>query len=195
MKVIIKTLANVLLIFLINISYAKSENIIKLGLLVPITGEHSYIGKSVIQSVRMGINKINNKNIIIFPRDTKSNPEETFRVVEELYNDGIRIFIGPIFKTNTENLNKFQDAIFLSLTNKTLDNPSNVISTGINAKSQFDAIKKYLEMNELSETLVLIPKKEYKEEIEDAIIKSKTKKKKFFITMQNLRNLQNKLKK
>ena len=51
MKVIIKTLANVLLIFLINISYAKSENIIKLGLLVPITGEHSYKGKSVMQSV------------------------------------------------------------------------------------------------------------------------------------------------
>ena len=180
MKVIIKTLANVLLIFLINISYAKSENIIRLGLLVPITGEHSYIGKSVIQSVRMGINKINNKNIIIFPRDTKSNPEETFRVVEELYNDGIRIFIGPIFKTNTENLNKFQDATFLSLTNKTLDNPSNVISTGINAKSQFEAIKKYLELNELNETLVLIPKKEYKEEIEDAIIKSKTRTKKIF---------------
>ena len=180
MKVIIKTLANVLLIFLINIGYAKSESIIKLGLLVPITGEHSYIGKSVIQSIRMGINKINNKNIIIFPRDTKSNPEETFRVVEELYNDGIRIFIGPIFKTNTENLNKFQDATFLSLTNKTLDNPSNVISAGINAKSQFEAIKKYLEMNELNETLVLIPKKEYKEEIEDAIIKSKTKTKKIF---------------
>ena len=35
-------------------------------------------------------------------------------------------------------------------------------------------------MNELNETLVLIPKKDYKEEIEDAIIKSKTKTKKIF---------------
>ena len=131
MKVIIKTLANVLLIFLINISYAKSENIIKVRF-ISSDYRRTFVYWKISDSIsQMGINKINNKNIIIFPRDTKSNPEETFRVVEELYNDGIRIFIGPIFKTNTENLNKFQDAIFLSLTNKTLDNPSNVISTGI----------------------------------------------------------------
>ena len=75
---------------------------------------------------------------------------------------------------------KFQDAIFLSLTNKTIGNPENVISSGINAKSQLLAIKKYLKANDYNKTLVLIPKKNFKEEIEEAIIKSKLKTKKTF---------------
>ena len=36
-----------------------------MGLIVPLTGEYSEIGKSIIQSVRMGINKIDNNNILI----------------------------------------------------------------------------------------------------------------------------------
>ena len=64
-----------------------------------------------------------------------------------------------MFNKNLKELSKFQDATFLSFTNKIIGNPSNVISSGINAKSQFDAIKKYLEMNDLDGTLVLIPKK------------------------------------
>ena len=181
MKVIIKLLKKlILLVFLINIESVHAEDKIKLGLLAPFSGKNYEIGSSVIQSIRMGINKINNKNILILPRDTKSNPKETLKAVEDLYSKGVRIFIGPVFNENLKNLDKFSDAIFLSLTNKILNNPKNVISTGINAKSQFDAIKKFLEINDLEKTLVLIPKKEFKEEIEEGIIRSKIKTKKIF---------------
>ena len=104
----------------------------------------------------------------------------TLKIVDELYSEGTKIFIGPVFNKNLKELDKFQDATFLSFTNKVLGNPNNVISSGINAKSQFDAIKKYLEMNDLDGTLVLIPKKSFKEEVEEAIIKSKLKTKKIF---------------
>lgn len=181
MKVIIKHLKKlILLVFLINIESVHAEDKIKLGLLAPFSGKNYEIGSSVIQSIRMGINKIDNKNILILPRDTKSNPKETLKIVEDLYSEGVRIFIGPVFNENLRDLDKFSDAIFLSLTNKILNNPKNVISTGINAKSQFNAIKKFLEINDLEKTLVLIPKKEFKEEIEEGIIKSKIKTKKIF---------------
>ena len=180
MKVIIKYFFNVIFIFLLNISYVCANENIKIGLLAPFTGEYADIGKSIIQSTRMGVNKIDDSKILILPRDTKSDPQETLNKVEELYAEGVRIFIGPVFNKNLKGLNKFEDAIFLSLTNKILNNPNNVISAGINAKSQFDAIKKFQEINELKETLVLIPKKDYKEEIEEAIIKSKIKTKKVF---------------
>ena len=77
-------------------------------------------------------------------------------------------------------MDKYKDAYFLSLTNKILNNPSNVISAGINARSQFNAIKKYQRLNNLEKTLILIPKKDYKEEIELAIKETKFKAKKVF---------------
>ena len=166
--------------FLINIQNVYAQEKVSIGLLAPFSGEYSEIGKSIIQSVRMGINKIDNDNIIIIPKDTKANPQETQKIVDTLYSEGVRIFIGPVFNQNLENLDTFRDAIFLSLTNKMLNNPKNVICAGINATSQFDAIKKFLKINDLKNTLVLIPKKEFKEEIEEGIIKSKIKVKKIF---------------
>ena len=180
MKVIIKYLLSIIFVFFLNTFNIYANERIKIGLLVPLTGEYDDIGKSIIQSTRMAINKINDSKILILPRDTKSDPKETLKKAEELYVEGVKIFIGPVFNENLKGLSKFQDVIFLSLTNKILNNPKNVISSGINAKSQFDTIKKFQEINELKKTLVLIPKKDYKEEIEEAIRKSKIKTKKVF---------------
>ena len=180
MKEFYKKILKILFVFIASINSASSEEAVKIGLLVPLSGESSYIGQSIIQSVRLGINKINNDRLLVVPRDTKSDQSTTLKVVDELYSEGTKIFIGPVFNKNLKELDKFQDAIFLSFTNKVLGNPNNVISSGINAKSQFDAIKKYLEMNDLDGTLVLIPKKSFKEEVEEAIIKSKLKTKKIF---------------
>ena len=180
MKEFNKKILKILFVFIVSINSVSSEEVVKIGLLVPLSGESSYIGQSIIQSVRLGINKINNDRLLVLPRDTKSDQSTTLKVVDELYSEGTKIFIGPVFNKNLKELDKFQDAIFLSFTNKVLGNPNNVISSGINAKSQFDAIKKYLEMNDLDGTLVLIPKKSFKEEVEEAIIKSKLKTKKIF---------------
>ena len=159
---------------------AQGNNEIKIGLLAPFSGEYEDIGKSVFSSARMALNKINDENINILPRDTKGKNKETLLQVEKLYVQGVRIFIGPVFNKNLKGLEKFKDAYFLSFTNKVLNNPKNVISAGINARSQFNAIIKYQKMNNLEKTLILIPKKNYKEEIETAIKETKIKVKKVF---------------
>ena len=170
----------IIILFLSNVKNSLANETIKIGLLAPFSGEFEYIGKSVIGSTKMALEKINNDNIYVLPRDTKADNLETLKKVEELYVEGVRIFIGPVFNKNLNGLEKYEDAIFLSLTNKILNNPKNVISVGINANSQFRAIKKFQKKNDLNQTLVLIPKKDYKEEIEEAIKNSKLKSKKIF---------------
>ena len=170
----------VIIFFLLKTKTALANESIKIGLLAPFSGEFEYIGNSVIGSTKMALKKINNNNIYILPRDTRADNLETIKKVEELYIEGVRIFIGPVFNRNLIGLDKYEDAIFLSLTNKVLNNPKNVISSGINANSQFRAIKKFLKENDLKQTLVLIPKKDYKEEIEEAIKVSKLNSKKIF---------------
>ena len=175
MKIFIKIIIFLCLVSVLNIQKTSAEEKIKIGLLVPTTGQHSEIGKSIIKSVRLAINKIDNPLIEILPRDTQSNPLITLRKAKELNEIGVKIIIGPVFNKNLIYLDEIKDVIFLSLTNKTINNPKNIISTGINSESQFNTISKFLKINEIEKTIILIPKENYKEEIEKAIQQSKIK--------------------
>ena len=175
MKIFIKIIIFLCLVSVLNIQKVSAEEKIKIGLLVPITGQHSEIGKSIIKSVRLAINKIDNPLIEILPRDTQSNPLITLRKAKELNEIGVKIIIGPVFNKNLIYLDEIKDVIFLSLTNKIINNPKNIISTGINSESQFNTISKFQKINEIKKTIILIPKENYKEEIEKAIQQSKIK--------------------
>ena len=175
MKIFIKIIIFLSLVSILNIQKTSAEEKIKIGLLVPTTGQHSEIGKSIIKSVRLAINKIDNTFIEILPRDTQSNPLITLRKAKELNEIGVKIIIGPVFNKNLIYLDEIKDVIFLSLTNKTIDNPKNIISTGVNSESQFNTISKFQKINEIKKTITLIPKVNYKEEIEKAIQQSKIK--------------------
>ena len=180
MKIFIKIIIFFCIASVLNMQKTAAEEKIKIGLLVPITGQNSEMGKSIIKSVRLAINKIDNSSIEIFPKDTASNPEITLRNAKKLYEDGVKIIIGPIFNENLIYLDELKDVTFLSLTNKIINNPKNVISTRINADSQLKTIVKFQKLNEINKTIFLIPKENYKEEIEKAIKQSKIKTKEVF---------------
>ena len=172
MKKLYIIILKVLLIIVFTNLKANSAEKIKIGLIVPLTGEYSYIGKSIIKSTRMALNKINDNRITIIPKDTRANPIDTLRVSRELYSDGIKIVIGPVFNESNKYLDELNEVTFLSFTNKIRNNPKNVISGGVNAISQINTIKRYLIKNNLKNTIFLIPETEYKREIEDAIEKT-----------------------
>ena len=175
MKILLKII--ILLIFfpLINLQKIYAEEKINIGLLIPLSGEQKEIGKSIMQSVRLAINKIDNSNIQIIPKDTKDDPTRTLAAAKELELKGVKIVIGPIFNKNLIYLDELKEMIFLSLTNKNIKNPKNVISAGINASSQINTIVKFKNQNDINKTIFLIPDSDFKEEIEDAISRSKLK--------------------
>ena len=180
MKTLIKLLIfSILGVCLFNQNILASEKI-KIGLIVPLSGENSFIGERIIKSTRMAINKINDDRIEIIPRDTKSNPIDALKVSKELYKNNVRIIIGPVFNESTKYLDDLKEVTFISFTNKLIDNPKNVISAGVNAVSQLQTIKKFNEKNSLSESVFLIPRSQFKKEIEEAIYKTKIKHKEVF---------------
>ena len=157
-----------------------AEEKIKIGLIVPLSGDNFLIGEKIIKSIRMAINKINDEKIEIIPRDTKSNPIDTLKVSKDLYQEGVRIIIGPVFNESTKYLDELKEVTFISFTNKLIDNPKNVISAGVNAISQLQTIKKFNDKNNLSKSIFLIPRSEFKKEIEIAINKTNIKHKEVF---------------
>jgi len=162
--------------FFLLITPAFSEdNKIRIGLLVPLTGEDAEIGKQIIKATRLALSDISSNKIEILPKDTNSDPNKTLRSAIELRQQGINLIIGPVFYKNLIYLDEIKDVIFLSLTNKTLDLPKNVISTGINSISQLNTINKFLRENKINKTILLIPNLNYDQEIENGIKKSKIK--------------------
>ena len=176
-----KLLISLLFLFIFGVSQKVFANEkIKIGLLIPLSEDNQEIGQQIIKTVRMAINDIDNENIEIIVKDTKSNPNSTLKSAIELKNENIKIVIGPVFYENLIYLNEVEDTIFLSLTNKTIGLPKNVISAGVNSTSQLNTIKKFLELNEIKKTIFLLPKLKYEAEIKKGLKNSKLKTKKVF---------------
>ena len=131
-------------VFLLFSSTVSANEKIKIGLLVPMTGTNKEIGQSIIKAVSLAVKDIDNNLVEIYPKDTASRPNQTLKSAFELKQMGIKVVIGPVFYESLTYLDEMKDLTFLSLTNKILDLPKNVISAGINSKSQFNTIKKFL---------------------------------------------------
>ncbi len=157
------------------------EEKIKIGLLVPITGDNKDLGQLIIKSTRMALNDIRSNKIEIYPKDTNSNPNKTLQSALQLKEMGIKIVIGPIFYKNLKSLNNVEGMTFLSLTNKTENLPNNVVSSGVNATSQLNAIKKFLESNGFKKTIFLTPQFDFETEVRKSIKESKIKISKHYI--------------
>ena len=182
MNKIFKILQSIFFMFcLIFVLPVYAQEKIKIGLLVPLTGNDKDLGEQIIKSTRMALKDLNTNNIEIYIKDTNSNPDKTMKSAIELKEIGIKIVIGPIFYKSLSNLDEIKEITFLSLTNKTLKLPNNVVSVGINALSQLTAIKKFIESNEIKKTIFLTPNLEYEDEIKRAIKKSKINLSKYYV--------------
>tara|TARA_B100000902_G_scaffold20430_1_gene24487 strand:- start:1256 stop:2410 length:1155 start_codon:yes stop_codon:yes gene_type:complete len=177
-KIIFFSILGFLSTIFINLS---AEEKIKIGLLVPMTGKNKELGQEIIKSTRIALKDINTESLEIYLKDTNSNPSQTVKSAIEFKEMGIKIVIGPVFYKSLTYLDEVKEITFLALTNKTLGLPDNVISTGVNATSQLNAIKNFVETNKIKKTIFLTPNFDYEGEIKKAIKQSKIKTLKHYI--------------
>ena len=176
MSKFIKIIFLVILNFSLLLSFStKASEKIKIGLLVPMSGSNKDLGQSIIKAVRLSTKDINSNSIEIIPKDTASKANKALKSAFELKQMGVKVVIGPVFYESISYLDEIKDITFLSLTNKTLDLPKNVISAGINSTSQFNTIKKFIEENNIGRTIFLTPIQDYEFEIKKGIKDSKIK--------------------
>ena len=144
-----------------DIKNLESEKILKIGVLLPLSGKFQDIGESFLKAIQLALYDISNENIKIYPKDSKGNALNAYKSAKEFEEQGIQIVIGPIFYENLERLGEINNITFISLTNKTEEIPKNTIAFGINIDSQVDILKKYLNEIGVSKTLLLSPNSEF----------------------------------
>ena len=74
----------------------KADGVIRVGLLVPLSGEYAALGAEIRQSVEMALFKINNPKIEVLFLDTKAGEAAGNAAMTGIEND-VDIFIGPLF--------------------------------------------------------------------------------------------------
>ena len=144
-------------------------NSLKIGALLPLTGELKSIGEDMLYAMNLALHDIGSSKIKIYPKDSGSDKEKLIESCEEFRKEGIKIIIGPTESKFIRELNKFEDLIFISLSNMNNETVDNVIMMGINLESQLLAIKKFIKKEQRKKTVILYPKNEYSKYIEKNI--------------------------
>tara|TARA_Y100000590_G_scaffold139884_1_gene160296 strand:+ start:2867 stop:4045 length:1179 start_codon:yes stop_codon:yes gene_type:complete len=159
----------------LNESGLQNDKILKVGVLLPLSGEFKDIGESFLKAIQLALYDISNKNIKIYPKDSGGNALSTYQAAKEFEKLNINIVIGPIFYESLEKLGEISNITFISLTNKTEKIPKNIITFGINIDSQVDTLKQYVNEIKISKILLLSPKSKFVYQSESVAKKDKLK--------------------
>jgi len=157
------------IIFIFNSNLFSDENdkTLKVGLLDPLYGPHSEIGNSLLYSLQLALEEINDRNVIVVPKDSGYNDEDKINsAISDMRSSGIKVIIGPISFQEFKVVRKYNDLIFISPSNINPKFSNNTISIGVSLESQLIALTEFIKKQKKSRTIIMYPKNEYLELIE-----------------------------
>ena len=162
----------ILTFFNSNLLSNEKNEVLKVGLLAPLVGEYKELGTSMLYSLQLALEEINDENVFIVPRDAGFNDKEKLnKAVQEIKQQGVDIIIGPISENEFNEVKKFSDLVFISPSNITPEFTNNTISVGISLESQLLSLTKFLKKQKRNKTIIMFPKNEYAELIEKELKK------------------------
>ena len=160
------------IIFALNSNLLSEENnkTLKVGLLAPLSGPYSEIGNSLLYSLQLALEEINDKNVIIVPRDSGFNNKEKLSIaIDDLRSLEVKVIIGPTTHKEFENVKRYNDLIFISPSNISPEFSNNIISIGVSLESQLIALTKFIKKQKKTRTIIMYPKNQYLEFIKKKI--------------------------
>ena len=157
----------IIFIFNSNLFSSDNNNTLKVGLLAPLSGPYSQIGNSLLYSLQLALEEIDDENVIIVPKDSGFNDEKkVINAINELRLDGIKVIIGPTTYKEFDLAKKYSDLIFISPSNISPEFSKNIISIGISLESQLIALSNFIKKQKKKKTIIMYPKNNYAEMVE-----------------------------
>jgi hypothetical protein len=160
--------------FFFNFNLLSEENnkTLKIGLLAPLSGSYSELGNSILYSLQLALEEIDNKDVYIVPKDSGFNDSDKLdAAIQDIRSQGIKIIIGPIMHEEFTTTKKYNDLIFISPSNINPDFTNNTISVGVSLESQLTILTNFLKKQKKNKTILMYPINQYSELIEGKIKK------------------------
>jgi len=168
----ILALIYILIFFNTNALSEKNEKILKIGLLAPLSGGYSELGNSLLYSLQLALEEIDDKDVVIVPRDSGFDDNEKLNTaIQDIQSQGIKIIIGPIIYDQFDEVKKYDDLVFISPSNINPEFTNNIISVGVSLESQLSALVNFIKKQKKNKTVIMYPKNQYAELIEKKIKK------------------------
>ena len=172
MKKIILIISYLVLFFNSNFFASENDERLKVGLLAPLSGEYKELGNSLLYSLQMALDEINDKKIIIIPRDAGFKDKKKLNsAIKEIIDKGAKVIIGPISNEDFNEVKKYSSVTFISPSNITPEFSNNIISVGISLESQLNAINNFLIKQKKSKTVIMYPENKYTNLVEKKLNK------------------------
>ncbi len=166
-KKIIIILSYLIIFFNSNLHSNEDNNNLKIGLLAPLTGEYADLGKSVLYSLQLALDEINDKDVFIIPRDAGFDDNDKLNAaIKEIKDQGANIIIGPLSNEDFDEVKKYNDLIFISPSNITPEFKNNIISVGVSLESQLIALDNFIKKQNKKKTIIMFPENQYAQLIE-----------------------------
>lgn len=156
-----------LLIINFNLYADENNKSIRIGLLAPLTGTYSELGNSLLYSLQLALEEINDENVVIVPRDSGFNEKEKLnKAINEIKSKNVKVVIGPITNEEFEIAEKHNDLVFISPSNINSKFSNNIISIGISLESQLLALLNFIKKQKKNKIVIMYPKNQYSDLIE-----------------------------
>ena len=180
-KKILILLSYIILFLNTNLLGDENKKFLKIGLLAPLTGEYSELGNSLLYSLQLALDEINDKDVYIIPRDAGFNDEKKLETaINELKKKEVNIIIGPLTNNEFAKVRKHSDVIFISPSNISPEFSQNIISVGVSLESQLVTLINFIEEQKKKKTVIMFPENGYTKFIESKLKKLDLKNIKIF---------------
>ena len=171
-KKILILLSYIILFLNTNLLGVENKKFLKIGLLAPLTGEYSELGNSLLYSLQLALDEINDKDVYIIPRDAGFNDEKKLETaINELKKKEVNIIIGPLTNNEFAKVKKHNDVIFISPSNISPEFNQNIISVGVSLESQLLSLVNFIKKQKKKKTVIMFPENEYTKFIESKLKK------------------------
>ena len=172
MKKVCFILVYTIIFFNSNLFSDEKNKILKVGLLAPLSGEYKNLGNSLLYALQLALEEIDDKNVLIFPRDSGFNNKDKLNsAVQDIKAQGANIIIGPLNYEEFDQIKKYNDMIFISPSNINPEFTNNIISIGISLESQLMALADFIKKQNKTRTLIMFPKSNYTNLINEKLTK------------------------
>ncbi len=140
-------------------------------LMLPLSGKHYQIGKSLLNSAQLAVEKKNNKKIIFTIIDTGDDEQLLSQLYSVLEND-IDIIIGPVFsdKVNqVREVTKNKDIPIVTFSNNSKIQDNRLYVFGLKLEDELKELLTYSIKRNLKKYAVLVPRNEFGSRVEKEI--------------------------
>ncbi len=147
------------------------DKILRIGLLLPLSGEFYQIGKSLLDSAQFALEKTGNKSLQFYIVDTEEE-NQLYKNLSFLISNDVDLILGPIFTKKVLKVKEYldeQNIPIITFSNNSEVSDRNVYVFGLTIEDELNRIYEYSINRGINKFAVIIPDNEYGNKVKNEI--------------------------